>query len=487
MPSVSLSDESVSSSWSASVTENRERVSPGRAGQDFVVRQGGALLLHCESPLSVVWPDPSGGAPSDLSVKSEEVRNAAPDRRRRRSGLCACGLRGAGRIRQRRAGASFPDGLLIGTPGVVLAAAQSAAAARASRRMPGEATPRRTRAAGVTFPAEKGLIVLAPALEGRVLGETRAWGYPPAIDEAAGRARGGAMRSLPWLRWDADRMYARRLQHGRPGEPARACAPAGRLRCGGRRRLGHRFLPALVRVSAQPADAAEQAKATRELGGTPARVWWLYARRSPAQFARTIAFSGVPAADLVEPTRGRGRPPGDDAERRLRAGSYGGESRCSRRADRPFASARRGLPLVHVASGDGRLPARAPATGARPPGFSYRSWHPRAQIWGWRFRAGHVGRGFWRIQDASDGGFPVWSPSGSGHAAGHATLPLSGRPLLGDDRLERALVGAERPRRQAGHDQRQREQQADVLADAGPVRPGQHHLPGGVTPQLTGL
>ena len=35
--------------------------------------------------------------------------------------------------------------------------------------------------------------------------------------------------------------------------------------------------------------------------------------------------------------------------------------------------------------------------------------------------------------------------------------------------------------------EREREEQADVLADAGPVRPGQHHLSRGVTPQLTGL
>src|SRR5581483_2319065 len=38
----------------------------------------------------------------------------------------------------------------------------------------------------------------------------------------------------------------------------------------------------------------EQQAATREVGGTPRQARWLYVRRSPVFFARTIAFAGVP-------------------------------------------------------------------------------------------------------------------------------------------------------------------------------------------------
>src|SRR5712691_4164174 len=57
------------------------------------------------------------------------------------------------------------------------------------------------------LPGRRGLIVLDPALRGRVLGETRAWGYPPAITTLADMPQ-IAHRLLPWLRWDPDRVYA---------------------------------------------------------------------------------------------------------------------------------------------------------------------------------------------------------------------------------------------------------------------------------------
>jgi hypothetical protein len=404
---VSLSDVSVSSSWSASVTENRCRLSPG-----VLVRISSSVKVMrfsstAESPLSVVSPDPSGGAPSALSVKSEEVRSL---RLIAAAAVLACVLAGsaapAGTPTTRWR--VLPGHLLLGTPAWYSPQRNPPLPLVLSPHARGGDPEKNARRWG-DLPGRKGLIVLAPALEGRVLGETRAWGYPPAIDKLLA-APAAARASRPWLRWDADRVYAAGFSMGgqesllalaRRPDVFAAVAVADSVTD---------FYRRWYEFPLSPLTRAEQAKATRELGGTPARVWWLYARRSPAQFARTIAFSGValqiwwnPHEDVV-----------------VHQGTT--QSAAFVRQLRRLNPAAPVEPIVHsrphgeVFRSSTSLPAmvdfllahRRQGTPAR---FSYRSWHPRAQIWGWRFRAGHVGRGFWRIQDASDGGFQVWSPS----------------------------------------------------------------------------
>jgi hypothetical protein len=159
-----------------------------------------------------------------------------------------------------------------------------------------------------------------------------------------------------------------------------------------------------------PLTRAEQAKATRELGGTPAHVGWLYLRRSPVTFARTIAFSGVPLQIWWNPH--------EDVVVHQATTQSGAFVRLLRRLN-PEAPVD---PVVHerphgeVFRSSGSLPdivdfllahRRSPA----PAGFSYRSWQPNVRVWDWSFRSGDVGRGFWRIQNASEHGFQVWSPS----------------------------------------------------------------------------
>src|SRR5262249_8199200 len=143
------------------------------------------------------------------------------------------------------------------------------------------------------LPGQKGVIVLVPSLKGRVLGETRAWGYPPAIARLVA-APAAARRSLPWLRWDPDRVYAAGVSMGgQESLLALARRPdlfAGVVVADSVTDFYRRWFE----FPLSPLTRSEQAKETREVGGTPAQVDWLYARRNPVQFARTIAFSGVP-------------------------------------------------------------------------------------------------------------------------------------------------------------------------------------------------
>jgi pimeloyl-ACP methyl ester carboxylesterase len=260
------------------------------------------------------------------------------------------------------------------------------------------------------LPGRKGLIVLIPALKGRVLGETRAWGYPPAIAKLLD-APEAARRALPWLRWDADRVYAAGFSMGgqesllalaRRPDLFAAVAVADSVTD---------FVRRWSEFPLSPLTRAEQAKATLELGGTPAQVGWLYERRSPAQFARTIAFSGVPLQIWWNPH--------ENVVVHQGTTQSAGFVRLLRRLnpDAPVEPVVHSRPHGHVFRSSASLPEIVDFLLAHrrkgPPaaGFSYRSWLPRARIWGWSFRSGDVGHGFWRIQDASTHGFQAWSSS----------------------------------------------------------------------------
>jgi poly(3-hydroxybutyrate) depolymerase len=259
------------------------------------------------------------------------------------------------------------------------------------------------------LPGRKGLIVLAPALKGRVLGETRAWGYPPAIAKLLD-APAAARRGLPWLRWDADRMYAAGFSMGgqesllalaRRPDLFAAVAVADSVTD---------FVRRWYEFPLSPLTRAEQTKATRELGGTPEQVGWLYQRRSPAQFARTIAFAGVPLQIWWNPD--------ENVVVHQATTQSAGFVRLLRRLN-PAAPVE---PVVHsrphgeVFRSTTSLPAMVDFLLSHrrqraPDGFAYVSWLRRATVWGWRFHSGDVGHGFWRIQNVSRRGFEAWLPS----------------------------------------------------------------------------
>jgi hypothetical protein len=145
------------------------------------------------------------------------------------------------------------------------------------------------------------------------------------------------------------------------------------------------------------------------VGGAPAQVGWLYERRSPASFARTIAFSGVPLQIWWNPR--------EDVVIHQGTTQSAAFVRLLRRLN-PGVPVE---PIVHshphgeVFRSSSSLPAMVDfllahkRTGPPPAGFSYRSWRPRIHVWGWSFRSGNVGHGFWRIDGASARGFRVFS------------------------------------------------------------------------------
>jgi len=260
------------------------------------------------------------------------------------------------------------------------------------------------------LPGRKGLIVLAPALKGRVLGETRAWGYPPAIAKLLG-APAAARRSLRWLRWDPDRVYAAGFSMGGQESLLALARRPDLFAAVGVADSVTDFLRRWYEFPLSPLTRAEQAKATREVGGTPARVPWLFRRRSPASFARTIAFSGVPLQIWWNPH--------EDVVVHQGTTQSGAFSRLLRRLDPgvPLTPIVHDQPHGEVFRSTSSLPELVDFLLAHrrqgPPaaGFSYVSWLPSARLWGWRFRSGRVGHGFWRIDGASANGFRSSSPS----------------------------------------------------------------------------
>ena len=260
------------------------------------------------------------------------------------------------------------------------------------------------------LPGERGLIVLAPALKGRVLGESRAWGYPPAIQKLVD-APAAARRALLWLRWDRERVYAAGFSMGgqesllalaRRPDLFAAVAVADSVTD---------FYRRWYEFPLSPLTRAEQAKATRELGGTPAQVGWLYQRRSPLQFARTVAFSGVPLQIWWNPRE-------DTVVHQATTQSAAFVRRLRHlNPDAPVEPVVHSRPHGEVFRSSASLPEIVDFLLAHrragPPGdgFSFRSWQRRARVWGWSFRSGDVARGFWRVDGASARGFHVSSPA----------------------------------------------------------------------------
>jgi pimeloyl-ACP methyl ester carboxylesterase len=254
------------------------------------------------------------------------------------------------------------------------------------------------------LPGSRSLIVLAPQSTGRIAAKGRAWGYPPSITKLA-RTPQIAKRFLPWLRWDPDRVYTAGFSMGaqqsllllaRRPDLFAAVAVADSL---------VDFLRRWYEFPRSPLASAEQPKATREVGGTPARLPWLYQRRSPMTYARTIAFSGVPMQLWWNPreqliinqeTTQSGRL--WRLIRRLNSDAL---------VDAVVHRAPHGEVFRSTHSLSKMVDFLLAHERAGPPrrGFSYVSWLRRVGVWGWDIRSGDVGHGFWQIDSASDDGF----------------------------------------------------------------------------------
>jgi acetyl esterase/lipase len=260
------------------------------------------------------------------------------------------------------------------------------------------------------LPDRENVIVLDPGLKGRVLGEDRAWGYPPMV-AALAHLPATAHRILPWLRWDPDRVYASGFSMGAQ-EALLLLARQPDLLAGVSVadpvtdfvRRWYELRPNLLTRS-------EQAKVTREVGGTPRTVPWLYRRRSPASFARTIAFAGVPLQLWWNPD--------DEVVVNQVTTQTGRFYRLLLRLNPqvPVAAVVEHAPHGWVFRANHSLPAmlsfllahrRSPPPAA---GFSYVGFLQSANVWGWTFHSGNVGHGFWRVDAVRPEGFRSSSPS----------------------------------------------------------------------------
>jgi poly(3-hydroxybutyrate) depolymerase len=142
------------------------------------------------------------------------------------------------------------------------------------------------------LPARGRFAVVNPDGQGRRL-ELYSWGDPGQIDDLA-RMPAILRRALPWLRIDRRRIYAFGGSMGgqevlllvarRPHLLAGAAAFDAPVNLA----LRYREFPLL------PFGRRLQALARAEVGGTPRADPGAYALRSPLDFARRIAFSGVP-------------------------------------------------------------------------------------------------------------------------------------------------------------------------------------------------
>ncbi len=142
------------------------------------------------------------------------------------------------------------------------------------------------------LPAEGGFAVINPEGQGRAL-TLYSWGDPGEIRDLA-RMPEIAEHALPWLRIDRRRVYAFGGSMG--GQETLLLVArfpnvlAGAASFDAPTNMAARYR-AFVRL---PLGAGLQRLARVEIGGTPETDPSGYARRSPLDWARKIAFSGVP-------------------------------------------------------------------------------------------------------------------------------------------------------------------------------------------------
>ncbi len=151
------------------------------------------------------------------------------------------------------------------------------------------------------LPALGGFAVVNPEGQGRRL-RLFSWGYPGQVADLARMPR-IVSRAIPWLRIDMSQVYAFGTSMGgqealllvaRHPEVLAGAAAFDAVTDMARRYRDFRRVPCPRRCTRQwTPGRALQAFARHEIGGTPRTAARAYARRSPIDQARRIAFSGV--------------------------------------------------------------------------------------------------------------------------------------------------------------------------------------------------
>jgi pimeloyl-ACP methyl ester carboxylesterase len=237
--------------------------------------------------------------------------------------------------------------------------------------------------------------VVDTGLHGRVI-PRRSWAWPPDIAEMADLPR-IVHRLVPWIRYDPARIYAAGDSMGGQETLMLVALHPDLLAAAVAADPVTNFLRRWYQFPISGESWGEQVAATREVGASPRVAPWLYVRRSPSFFARTVAFSRVPLQlwwsphDTVVIREGRSQ-----------TGRFYADVK---RLDPSAPVFAHRLDRMHgwVFRYDHELPAMvrfllAHTRAHRPPAdFAYTSWRPRAAIWGWRIRSLGSDRRLWSI------------------------------------------------------------------------------------------
>ncbi len=261
-----------------------------------------------------------------------------------------------------------------------------------------EATPLGPASRWRNLPTTERFMVVCPDSAGR-RDLYNSWAVAGQLQDIA-EIVGVVESSIPWVHVDHQRLYLVGISMGGQ-ETLCTIARYPDLFAAGLCVDGNANLAARYRELARVDMADTRPLMRREVGGTPAKVPWLYQRRSSIPFAGTLATCGVPIGIWwsVDDTIGYNQAatqtgrlftlikslrPDAPVEQVIGTGAHG-----TMLSSHPEA----GLAFLRPNGVWRTLPA-APAA------WEYRSWLPFASAWGYSFSTTASPRTMWRVQVA---------------------------------------------------------------------------------------
>jgi pimeloyl-ACP methyl ester carboxylesterase len=257
------------------------------------------------------------------------------------------------------------------------------------------------------LPSTERFMVICPDSSGR-RDPYNSWGVAGQLRDIAEIA-GVVEASIPWLRLDRERLYLAGISMGGQ-ETLCTIARYPDVFAAGLCVDGNADMAKRYREFRLCGMKDSQPLLRREVGGTPNKVPWLYARRSSTPFAATLATCGVPISiwwsteDAIGYNQAKTQTgylysrimklnPAAPVTQVIGKGAHG--TMLSRHPEDAVAYLRPG--------GVWRTQPSAPSS------WDYRSWVTDATAWGYRFTTASPGRKFWRVHVAP-GSLQVWSP-----------------------------------------------------------------------------
>ena len=248
------------------------------------------------------------------------------------------------------------------------------------------------------LPTTERFMVICPDSSGRRDPEN-SWAVAGQLQDIAEIA-GVVESSLPWVHIDHQRLYLAGISMGGQ-ETLCTLARYPDLFAAGLCVDGNADLAARYRELPLADMADVQPLMRREVGGTPAKVPWLYQRRSSTPFAATLATCGVPIAIWWS-----AEDPIGVNQAKTQTGHLWSK----------IMSLAPGAPVVQVigTGGHGTMLSQHPQAGvdyfrpngvwrtlpAAPTTWDYGSWLPSAGAWGYEFGTAAGSHKLWRVHVA---------------------------------------------------------------------------------------